>query len=137
MCFQCAWELELFADLNSAAPGGVAQVPISNLIQNTTFHSSSLPLHHPPQDLEKLMRPLTGLQREVLSLYRRCLRACRSKPAPTRPHFEAFTRSEFGRNLKAVDKKDFATIEFMLRKGNRQLGVYGQEGVRDIRGGGG
>ncbi|TKA35514.1 hypothetical protein B0A54_13101 [Friedmanniomyces endolithicus] len=75
------------------------------------------------------MRPLTGLQREVLSLYRRCLRACRLKPAPTRPHFEAFTRSEFGRNLKAVDKKDFATIE--------QLGLYGQEGVRDIRGGGG
>ncbi|TKA73216.1 hypothetical protein B0A55_07773 [Friedmanniomyces simplex] len=83
------------------------------------------------------MPPLTGLQREVLSLYRRCLRACRLKPPTTRPNFESFTRREFARNLKAVDKKDFGTIEFMLRKGNRQLGVYEQRGVRDIAGGGG
>ena len=35
---------------------------------------------------------LSGLQREVLSLYRRCLRAARNKPVDTRPNFEAFAR---------------------------------------------
>lgn len=79
------------------------------------------------------MPRLSGLQKDVLVLYRRCLRACRAKPAATRHHFEAFARREFEKNM-ALNKKDFSTIEFMLRKGNRQLEIYEAPGVTDIAG---
>jgi len=77
------------------------------------------------------MPRLSGLQKDVLSLYRNCLRAARKKPADTRPNFEAFARNEFEKNTK-MDKKDFGTIEFMLRKGNRQLEIYAVPGVRNV-----
>ncbi|KAI1659732.1 hypothetical protein F4813DRAFT_387224 [Daldinia decipiens] len=50
---------------------------------------------------------LSGLQKDVLSLYRKCLRESRKKPVATRPHFESFIRSEFEKSIK-VDKRDFA-----------------------------
>lgn len=39
--------------------------------------------------------------------------------------------SEFEKNLHH-DKKDFGTIEFLLRKGNRQLEIYASPGVKNI-----
>ena len=80
------------------------------------------------------MPPLTrlsGLQRSVLSLYRRCLRVARTKPRANRPNFETFARREFEKAIH-LDKKDFGTIEFMMRKGERQLEVYGEKGVTNI-----
>ncbi|KAI6249995.1 Succinate dehydrogenase assembly factor 1, mitochondrial [Erysiphe necator] len=74
----------------------------------------------------------TGLQREVLLLYRECLRACRKKPSDTRPHFEKFTRAKFDMNLH-LNKKEFMTIEYLLRKGRRQLELYSSSEVSDIR----
>jgi succinate dehydrogenase assembly factor 1 len=94
---------------------------------------------------------LSGLQREVLSLYRQCLRASRKKPKvgqpkasisktcisltelqETRPHFESYARAEFEKNMQ-IDKKDFAAVEFLVRKGRRQLDVYSSPGIKDIR----
>ncbi|KAL1879917.1 hypothetical protein VTK73DRAFT_6613 [Phialemonium thermophilum] len=75
---------------------------------------------------------LSGLQREVLSLYRQCLRESRKKPEATRSHFEAFARAEFDKHM-AVDKRDFAAVEFLLRKGRRQLEVYSSPRIKDIR----
>ncbi|KAI5306574.1 hypothetical protein KEM56_000230 [Ascosphaera pollenicola] len=75
---------------------------------------------------------LSGIQREVLSLYRQCLRMVRTKPEDARPNFYRFARREFEKNL-SLRKKDFATIEFLLRKGRKQLELYGSEGVRNIR----
>ena len=40
-------------------------------------------------------------------------------------------RSEFERNI-ALDKKDFAAIEYLLRKGQRQLEIYSSSGIRNI-----
>lgn len=74
---------------------------------------------------------LSGLQRDVLSLYRKCLRESRKKPAGVRKHFEAFARAEFEKSIH-MDKKDFAVIEYCLRKGQRQLENYSQPGIRDI-----
>lgn len=79
------------------------------------------------------MPRLSGLQRDVLSLYRQCLRAARSKPDATRARFEAFARHEFEKNL-ATDKKDFGTIEFLLRKGGRQLETYSAPNITNIAG---
>jgi hypothetical protein len=41
-------------------------------------------------------------------------------------------RAEFEKNI-AVDKRDFAAIEFLLRKGRRQVEVYSSPGIKDIR----
>lgn len=76
---------------------------------------------------------LSGLQRDVLALYRRCLRAARAKPVDTRPNFEAFARREFEKNISR-DKKDFQTIEFLLRKGERQLETYEAPNITNIAG---
>ncbi|KAL1839525.1 hypothetical protein VTJ49DRAFT_1427 [Mycothermus thermophilus] len=75
---------------------------------------------------------LSGLQKEVLSLYRQCLRECRKKPEVSRNRFLRFARSEFDKNIK-IDKRDFTAIEFLLRKGRRQLEVYSSPGVKDIQ----
>lgn len=40
-------------------------------------------------------------------------------------------RAEFDRN-RTIDKRDFAAIEFLLRKGRRQLDVYSSPDTRDV-----
>ncbi|KAK8180199.1 hypothetical protein HDK77DRAFT_383943 [Phyllosticta capitalensis] len=70
------------------------------------------------------MVKLSGLQRDVLSLYRQCLRAARKKP-------EASCRQEFEKNM-SIGKRDFGAIEYVLRKGHRQLEIYEDPGIRDI-----
>ncbi|KAL2007115.1 hypothetical protein VTN00DRAFT_8553 [Thermoascus crustaceus] len=77
------------------------------------------------------MARLSGLQREVLSLYRKCLREARKKPVEARNNFKDFARTEFRKNL-SVSKKDFAAIEYLLRKGHRQLEMYSSPGIRNI-----
>ncbi|KAF1358078.1 hypothetical protein EJ07DRAFT_125452 [Lizonia empirigonia] len=77
------------------------------------------------------MARLSGLQRDVLSLYRKCLRAVREKPSDTRSHFREFARAEFHKN-QGVGKKDFGTIEYLLRRGRRQLETYQDPGIRDL-----
>ena len=42
-----------------------------------------------------------------------------------------YDRREFRRN-KDVDKKDFATIEFLLRTGNRKLEMYSAPTITNI-----
>ena len=32
-----------------------------------------------------------------------------------------------------LDKRDFAAIEFLLRKGRRQLEIYASPGVKDVK----
>ena len=46
-------------------------------------------------------------------------------------HFENFARTEFEKNMR-IDKKDFAAVEFLVRKGRRQLDVYSSPGIKDI-----
>jgi hypothetical protein len=45
---------------------------------------------------------LSGLQKEVLALYRQCLRACREKPEASRKNFRAFARYGKSGNLLAT-----------------------------------
>ncbi|KIW01342.1 uncharacterized protein PV09_07114 [Verruconis gallopava] len=78
------------------------------------------------------MARLSGVQRDVLSLYRKCLRAANKKPAETRMNFINFTKEEFRKN-RNLDRKDFGTIEFLIRKGHRQLAIYEDPGIKNIR----
>ena len=66
-----------------------------------------------------------------MKLYRHCLRSARTKPSQTRPNFEAFARREFEKHLD-LDKKDFGAIEFLLRKGERQLETYAAPNITNI-----
>jgi hypothetical protein len=42
------------------------------------------------------------------------------------------SRTEFQKSI-GLDKKDFAAIEYLLRKGQRQLEMYSAPGIKDIR----
>ncbi|KAJ6714052.1 SUCCINATE DEHYDROGENASE ASSEMBLY FACTOR 1 MITOCHONDRIAL [Salix viminalis] len=64
---------------------------------------------------------LSGMQKQVLSLYRGFLRAARSKPPEDRRQIESFVSAEFRRNSKQVDRKNFIYIEYLLRRGKKQL----------------
>ncbi|EER24737.1 complex 1 protein (LYR family) protein [Coccidioides posadasii C735 delta SOWgp] len=80
---------------------------------------------------------LSGLQRQVLALYRQCLREIRKKPVLiTKPqgsqaNFKRYARQEFQKN-RDVNRKDFATIEYLLRRGQKQLEMYASPGIRNI-----
>ncbi|KAM3686034.1 hypothetical protein ACJW31_11G166400 [Castanea mollissima] len=64
---------------------------------------------------------LSGMQKQVLSLYRGFLRAARSKSAEDRHKIESIVSGEFHRNSKQVDRKNFLYIEYLLRRGQKQL----------------
>ncbi|KAI9884956.1 MAG: hypothetical protein M1823_003232, partial [Watsoniomyces obsoletus] len=72
----------------------------------------------------------SGLQRDVLSLYRQCLREAHKKPERSRVHFEQFARSEFHK-AGQLDKRDFAAIEYLLRKGRKQLELFSSPAITD------
>lgn len=64
---------------------------------------------------------LSGMQRQVLSLYRGFLRAARSKSIEDRRKIESIVSTEFRHNAKHVDRKNFLYIEYLLRRGKKQL----------------
>lgn len=41
-------------------------------------------------------------------------------------------RTEFEKHM-AINKKDFSAIEYLLRKGSRQLEIYSSSGIRNIQ----
>lgn len=64
----------------------------------------------------------TGIQKDVISLYRKCVRAALKKGA-SKEEFLAFSREQFERH-KDLSRKDFATIEYLLRTGHRKLEMF-------------
>ena len=64
---------------------------------------------------------LSGMQKQVLGLYRGFLRAARSKSPEERCQIESIVSAEFRRNSKLIDHKNFIYIEYLLRRGKKQL----------------
>ncbi|XP_057502507.1 succinate dehydrogenase assembly factor 1, mitochondrial [Actinidia eriantha] len=64
---------------------------------------------------------LSGMQKQVLGLYRGFLRAARSKSPDERRQIESIVTAEFRRNSKLIDRKHFLYIEYLLRRGKKQL----------------
>ncbi|GMH14066.1 hypothetical protein Nepgr_015907 [Nepenthes gracilis] len=64
---------------------------------------------------------LSGMQKQVLSLYRGFLRAARSKNPDDRHKIESVVSAEFRLNSKQIDRKNFVYIEYLLRLGKKQL----------------
>ncbi|KAL1923423.1 uncharacterized protein VTP21DRAFT_8403 [Calcarisporiella thermophila] len=73
----------------------------------------------------------SGLQNDVLILYRDCWRAARSKPLQSRPHWYQFIREQF-RQHQNIPRSDFNTVEYYVRRGRRQLEIYSQPSITDI-----
>ncbi|QQK41749.1 Succinate dehydrogenase assembly factor 1-like protein A, mitochondrial [Penicillium digitatum] len=53
------------------------------------------------------MARLSGLQRDVLSLYRKCLREIRNKPEDSRINFRKYARAEFQKHLSVIDSSSY------------------------------
>lgn len=77
------------------------------------------------------MARLSGLQREVLKLYRMCMRSVRTKPAETQEHWRKYVRDEFGKHQQ-LPKKSFNVIEHLLRVGHRRYEMYLSAAIKDI-----
>ncbi|SCU93390.1 LAMI_0E14202g1_1 [Lachancea mirantina] len=77
-----------------------------------------------------IKRP-SGLQRQILHLYRQFIRLAYQKPQENRAHFEKHFRYEFQR-YKDLPRKDFSTIEHLLRVGRRRLELFSSPEVKDI-----
>ncbi|KAG6890643.1 hypothetical protein C0995_006619 [Termitomyces sp. Mi166 len=83
----------------------------------------------------------SGLQKEVLALYRRfeafilssnrALRMVHSKPESTRPKFLLFVRYTFRANASNISPRNVSAIEHVLRKGARQIAMYENTAVKD------
>ena len=56
------------------------------------------------------------IQKQVLSLYKACLRAAKTKPG-----FDYTIREEFKKNAKIYEKSDVLRIEHLMRHGQRKL----------------
>ncbi|KAF8158156.1 hypothetical protein B0H34DRAFT_443326 [Crassisporium funariophilum] len=74
----------------------------------------------------------SGLQNDVLNLYRRALRMVNTKPVAARPSFLLFVRYTFHENSQ-VSPRNVSFIEHLLRKGVRQVELYEDPGVKDCR----
>jgi succinate dehydrogenase assembly factor 1 len=68
-----------------------------------------------------MQRSRSGLQRQVLALYKEALTAARALPAgPSAASAAAFVRSEFHKG-QLVERLDFQRIEHLLRAGRKKL----------------
>ncbi|CAN1216043.1 Succinate dehydrogenase assembly factor 1A, mitochondrial [Linum perenne] len=72
---------------------------------------------------------LSGMQKQVLSMYRGFLRAARLKSADERRQIETIVSAEFRRNSEQVDRKNFIYIEYLLNRGKKQLDQLKSPGV--------
>mmetsp|Transcript_15312 Transcript_15312/g.21325 ORF Transcript_15312/g.21325 Transcript_15312/m.21325 type:complete len:108 (+) Transcript_15312:278-601(+) len=98
---------------------------------------------------------LSGLQKEVLSLYRIILREAVKKDRGAGEEMGStsllrllqaedddnsasttvsYARSEFRKQAASVRRSDFKTIEYSLRKGHKQLKLLQMPGVKVVKG---
>jgi succinate dehydrogenase assembly factor 1 len=77
------------------------------------------------------MARLSGLQREVLKLYRQCIRAAHTKPPQNKDHWLRYIRQEFSK-YQNLPKKQFSVIEHLLRLGHKRYEMYNSPHIKDI-----
>ncbi|KAH7885346.1 hypothetical protein F5I97DRAFT_1937573 [Phlebopus sp. FC_14] len=75
----------------------------------------------------------SGLQREVLALYRRALRMVRTKPVHAQPKFLLFVRFSFHMQAASVTPRNVAAIEHLIRRGRRQIEMYENSSIKDCQ----
>ncbi|KAJ7675828.1 hypothetical protein DFH06DRAFT_977062 [Mycena polygramma] len=73
----------------------------------------------------------SGLQKDVLNLYRRALRIPRSKPPETRAKWDLMIRFTFRKNAATASPRAVGVIEHLLRAYTRQVNMYEDKSVKD------
>jgi len=73
----------------------------------------------------------SGLQKDVLNLYRRALRMVRSKPDSARSKFDLMVKYTFRTQASSVSSRQVSAIEHLLRRGSRQIEMYEDPAVKD------
>jgi hypothetical protein len=67
----------------------------------------------------------SGLQKQVLNLYRRLLRTASEQTVPTvRHNLKQFIRKEFKSKANEINSKDISSIEHQIRFGERRLEFF-------------
>ena len=88
---------------------------------------------------------LSGLQKEVLALYRRVLRAAAAKDRQSNERAlirlladpsttTCYAKAEFRRQSQSTRKSDFKKIEYMIRKGDKHIKLLEMPGVKAVHG---
>lgn len=73
----------------------------------------------------------SGLQKQVVHLYKTCIRQAYKKPIETRENWLSFVHGEFFK-YKDIPKKQFGAIEHLIRQGNRRFEMYLNDQIKDI-----
>lgn len=79
------------------------------------------------------MNSRSGLQNKVLQLYRDCHRAIQKKPEKVRPNFYKWLHQKFRSDARSVSAKDINSIEYLLRRGQRELEMLKSPHVTSIQ----
>lgn len=67
----------------------------------------------------------SGLQKQVLNLYRRLLRTASKQTVPiVQDNLKQFIRREFKEKAKEINFKDISSIEHQIRLGERRLEFF-------------
>ncbi|CCD22602.1 Sdh6p NDAI_0A04460 [Naumovozyma dairenensis CBS 421] len=74
---------------------------------------------------------LRGIQKDVIHFYRQCIRAALRKPRNKQQHFVTYIHEEFDK-YRDLPRKDFGTIEYLLRAGDKKLKMYSRPELTDI-----
>ena len=74
----------------------------------------------------------SGLQMQVLSLYRSILRAASTKDAPGERASYDTAREQFREHAASVKRMEFQRIEYLIRKGHKYLKTLQMPGVDGI-----
>ncbi|XBW36777.1 hypothetical protein QEN19_002354 [Hanseniaspora menglaensis] len=78
------------------------------------------------------MRKLNGLQKQALALYKEYIRMAYTKPVENQVKFRKYSKQLFVEKFNKVDRKDFSTIEYLIRFGTRKLEALQNKHVKDI-----
>lgn len=67
----------------------------------------------------------------VIHFYRKCIRAIYTKPVENQQNFRTFIRGEF-QKFQKIPKRDFTTIEHLLRTGFRKFEMFSLKEVKNV-----
>ena len=76
---------------------------------------------------------VSGLQREVLALYRSVIRVAREKEAAGHAGFVASARTAFRQQAESTNGRNFQKVEYMVRRGHKQLKLLGDPQVKSVK----
>jgi len=130
----------LASSYNSPFPNTLSHIPPSSASLQVTYTT--------------IARRFSGLQKEVLTLYRQCLRSVQLKPEVSilntswqishddidtnstslqenRQNWVKYIHDEFNK-YRSVQRRDFATIEHLLRIGNRRYEMYKSPLIKNV-----